>query len=66
MQKKIVAVNKMGLHGHLMLDLEDGTKQTVFRGDHEAHSPKPGDLWPPEGHEHVTAGVQTGGLVKKG
>jgi hypothetical protein len=30
----------MGM-SHLMLELEDGTKQTVHRGDYEAHRPKP-------------------------
>lgn len=64
MQKKIAAVNGT-VHGHIVLDLEDGTKQTVFRGQHEAHAPKKGDLWPPDGHEHITEGLQAGYLVKK-
>ena len=29
-----------------MLEFEDGTKQMVPRGDHEAHRPKAADLWP--------------------
>jgi hypothetical protein len=65
MQKKIVSISKT-FHGHLILELEDGFKQTVFRGDHEIHAPKVGDLWPPDGHEHVASGVQTGALLKKG
>ena len=65
MQKKIVKVSPMGM-GHLMLELEDGLKQTVHRGDHEAHAPGKGDMWAPEGHEHVKSGPQTGALVKKG
>jgi hypothetical protein len=65
MKKKIVKVSPMGM-GHLMLELEDGTSQTVHRGDHEAHKPMPGDMWPPDGHEHVASGPQTGALVKKG
>jgi hypothetical protein len=64
MRKKITGVSKT-FHGHLILELEDGAKQTVYRGDHEPHSPVVGDLWPPEGHEHVTTGVQTGALRKK-
>ena len=51
--------------GHLMLEFGDGVKQLVHRGDHEAHQPKPGDLWPPDGHEHVASGPQTGALRKK-
>jgi len=43
MKKKIVKVSPMGM-GHLMLELEDGSKQTVHRGDHEAHEPKPGEM----------------------
>jgi hypothetical protein len=61
MQKSIAAVNKMG-SGHLMLEFEDGTKQAVNRGDHEAHNPAVGDLWPPHGYEHVADGVSTGTL----
>ena len=38
-------------------NFEDGTKRMVH--------PKPGDLWPPDGHEHVTSGPQTGALRKK-
>ncbi len=66
MRKKIVKVDKASFHGHLMLEFEDNTKQTVFRGDHEAHDPQVGDLWPPEGHEHLPAGVapDSGRLVK--
>ena len=64
MQKKIVKVSPMGM-GHLMLELEDGLKQTVHRGDHEAHKPIPGDTWPPDSHEHVASGPQTGALRKK-
>jgi len=45
MKKKIVKVS-----GHLMLEFEDRTKQTVHRGDHERHDPEPGDLWPPDSH----------------
>ena len=45
--------------------LDDCWSQMVHRGDHEAHQPKAGDLWPPDGHEHVTSGVQTGALRKK-
>jgi hypothetical protein len=48
-----------------MLEFEDGAKQMVHRGDHERHDPKPGDMWPPDGHEHVTSGPQTGALRKK-
>jgi hypothetical protein len=29
-----------------MLEFEDRVKQMVDRGDHEAHQPKPGDMWP--------------------
>ena len=36
-----------------MLEFEDG-KKMVHRGDHEAHQPKVSDMWPPDGHEHVT------------
>jgi hypothetical protein len=43
MQKKIKKVSPMGL-GHLILEFEDGMKQMVHRGDHEARQPKPGDL----------------------
>ena len=64
MQKKIVKASPAGF-GHLMLEFEDGTKQMVHRGDHEAHQPKAGDLSPPDGHEHVKEGVQTGTLRKK-
>lgn len=43
----------------MMLEFEDGTKQMV--------DPKPGDIdiWPPDGHEHVADGPQTGALRKK-
>src|SRR5215472_11763862 len=34
-------------------------------GGHEAHRSMPGDMWPPEGYEHVASGPQTGALVKK-
>jgi hypothetical protein len=51
MRKRIATVSPAN-HGHLMLEFEDGSKQTVFRGEHEAHEPEPGDLWPPFGHEH--------------
>ena len=64
MQKKIVKASPASF-GHLMLEFEDGTKQMVHRGDHERHDPKLGDMWPPDGHEHVTSGVQTGALRKK-
>jgi hypothetical protein len=64
MQKKIVKVSP-SVFGHLMLEFEDGTRQSVYRGDHEVHAPKPGDLWPPDGHEHVASGPQTGALRKK-
>ena len=64
MRKMIKKVSPAAF-GHLMLELEDGTKQLVHRGDHEAHAPKAGDLWPPDGHEHVTSGPQTGALRKK-
>ena len=37
----------------------------IHRGDHEAHQPKPGDMWPPVGHEHVTEGVQADALRKR-
>ena len=63
MKKKIVKVSPMGF-GHLMLEFEDRTKQTVHRGDHGRHDPKPGDLWP-DGHEHVAGGPQTGVLRKR-
>lgn len=56
MQKKIVAVTK-AFHGHLKLDLEDGSSRMVFRGDHELHAPQVGDLWPPEDHEHTFSGA---------
>jgi hypothetical protein len=26
---------------------------------------KPGDLWPPDGNEHITSGPQTGALREK-
>ena len=64
MQKKIVKASPVAF-GHLMLEFEDGTKQMVHRGDHEAHDPKAGDMWPPDGHEHVKEGPQTGALRKK-
>jgi hypothetical protein len=64
MQKKIVKVGET-FHRHLILELEDGSKQTVFRGEHEAHAPKPGDLWPPDGYEHVAEGLNAGALRKK-
>ena len=64
MKKKIAKVMPAGF-GRLMLEFGDGVKQMVHRGDHEAHQPKPGDMWPPDGHEHVTRGVQTGALRKK-
>jgi hypothetical protein len=51
MKKKIAKVMPAAF-GHLMLEFEDGVKQWVHRGDHEAHQPKPGDMWPPDGHEH--------------
>ena len=50
MQKRIVKVMPVGF-GHLMLEFEDGVKKMVHRGDHEAHQPKVGDMWPPDGHE---------------
>jgi hypothetical protein len=53
MQKKIAKVMPAGF-GHLMLEFEDGAKQMVHRGHHEHHDPKPADMWPPDGHEHVT------------
>jgi hypothetical protein len=46
MSKKIVKADPM-LYGHLMLEFEDGSKQSVFRGEHEGFAPKPGDSWPP-------------------
>lgn len=61
MRKKIVKVCPSS-HGHVILELEDGSKQTVFRGQHEAHAPIAGDLWPPEGHEHVAEGIYRGEL----
>ena len=64
MQKKIVKVSPAAFR-HLMLGFEDWVKQLVHRGDHEAHAPKAGDLWPPDDHEHVTSGVQAGALRKK-
>jgi hypothetical protein len=64
MQKKIAKAGPMAM-GHLMLEFEHGTKQMVHRGDHEAHARRPGDMWPPKDHEHVTEGVQTGALRKK-
>ena len=64
MQKKIKKVSPAAF-GHLMLEFEDGMKQMVHRGDHEAHAPKVGDLCPPDGHEHHMSGPQTGALRKK-
>ena len=64
MKKKIAKVMPAGF-GHLMLEFEDGVKKMVHRGDHEAHQPKAGDMWPPDGHEHVTDGRQTSALRKK-
>jgi hypothetical protein len=64
MKKKIAKVMPAGF-GHLMLEFEDGVKKMVHHGDHEAHQPKVDDMWPPDGHEHVTEGVQTGALRKK-
>ena len=64
MQKKIVKTSPMAF-GHVMLEFEDGVKKLVHRSDHEAHSPKPGDMWPPAGHKHVTSRVQTGAPRKK-
>ena len=46
MRKMIKKVSPAGF-GHLTPQLEDGTKQMVHRGDHEAHQPQAGDLWPP-------------------
>jgi hypothetical protein len=46
-QKKITKVQQL-MSGHLALDLEDGSTQIVHRGNHEAHDPKVGDMWPPE------------------
>jgi hypothetical protein len=63
MRKTIAKVSPMR-HGHLMLEFEDGSKQTVFRGDHEQHAPAVGELWPPSGHEHVNDGPRSGGLRK--
>ena len=63
MQKKIVKASPA--FGQLTLEFEDGTKQRIQRGDHEAHAPNAGDLWPPDGHEHVKEGQQTGLLRKK-
>jgi hypothetical protein len=64
MQKKIKKVSPMAF-GQLMLEFEDGVKQMVHHGDHERHDPKSGDMWRPDGHEHVTSGPQTGALRKK-
>lgn len=64
MQKKITKVHTT-FFGHLILEFEDGSKQTVHKGDHEVHGPVAGDLWPPDGHEHVTEGVRNGALVRK-
>jgi len=64
MQKRIVKASPMGFW-HLMLEFADGTKQMVHRGDLERHDPKPGDLWPPDGHEHVTGGQPTGAVRKE-
>ena len=64
MQKKIFKATPMGFW-HLMLEFEDGTKQMVHRGDLKGHDPKPGDIWPPDGQEHVTDGPQTGAPRKK-
>ena len=61
MQKKIAKVNPAGF-GHLMLEFEDGVKQLVHLGDHEAHAPKGGDLWPPDGHEHVIESPDNDGV----
>lgn len=60
MRKQIAKVQPM-MHGHLMLEFTDGSKQSVHRGDHEAHAPKAGDLWPPEDHAHEPF---KGGLAK--
>jgi hypothetical protein len=62
MRKMIKKVSPAAF-GHLMLEFEDGVKQLVHRGDHEAHQPKAGDLWPPDGHEQVTSGPQTEGRL---
>jgi hypothetical protein len=48
MQKKIVKVSPAAF-AHLMLEFEDGTKQMV----------KAGDMWPPDGNEHVTSGPRS-------
>jgi hypothetical protein len=48
-----------------MLEFEDGTKQMVHRGDLERHGAKPGDIWPPDGYEQVTDGLQADALRKK-
>ena len=64
MQRKIFKATPMGFW-HLMLEFEDGTKQMVHLGDLERHDPQPGDIWPPDGHEHVADGPQTGALGKK-
>jgi len=29
------------------------------------HDPKTGELWPPDGQEHITSGSHTGALRKK-
>jgi hypothetical protein len=55
MQKRIVKASPIGFW-HLMLEFDDGTKQMVHRDDLEGHDPKPGDIWPPDGREHVTDG----------
>ena len=64
MQKKIFKASPMGFW-HLMLEFEDGTKQMVHRGDLERQDAKPGDIWPPDGHEHVTESPQADALRKK-
>lgn len=48
MQRKRIAKVAPVMHGHVCLEFEDGTKKFVFRGEHEAHAPGPGDFWPPE------------------
>ena len=63
--RKTIAKVTPAMHGHLVLEFEDGTKQMVFRGQHEQHAPAAADPWPPDGHEHVTAGVQTGALRRR-
>jgi hypothetical protein len=47
MSKRITALSPM-LHGHLRVELEDGSSVMLQRGEHENHTLQVGDSWPAE------------------